>query len=833
MDQYQSSFREDSKELLSELETALIELEAAPDDKSLVERAFRALHTIKGNSRVVGFEEIGAFVHRLESVFDQVRRELIEFTPTLGNLTLSAIDNIHAMVESHFGGPAPDPSVTESLLSLVDAHAPGSVKQSQSRKGEEIYKALDKLIARFGDWASLANDPGLPAEFGDRFFSLQEKFSPIAADLAEFAGQFSLAFRQVISLKGQIEEPLIALSREAVDHMRNSLKEALEGPSLENLDPMAIMASMERPMLLLGRLKTLVPFDASQTPAAADDRQGRDVEETYRIRFRPIPDFLKNGGDPIALLADLSVLGRVSSLVQPAETPLLQTLDPEQMFMWWDIIITSNRGKRAIEDTFLILEGQANITVEVITKDALPDDPTFSRKLGEILVDRGDVDPEKLNGLLGMKKPLGETLVERGLVTQGQVQAALTEQSVGAKARMDRRQSETTSHLRVSLEKLDRLVGFIGELVTVEARLSSAATSREDADLIFVSEEMNRLTERLRVSYMQIRMQPIGITFYKFTRMVRDLAAELGKEVELTTDGAETELDKATIEKLNDPLVHLIRNCVDHGIESPHIRTAAGKPAKGTVNLSAEHSAGNVFIRVRDDGGGLHAEAIRSKAIEKKLISPEAVLTENEMYHLIFQPGFSTAQKVTNVSGRGSGLDVVQNAINELHGSIAIKTTIGQGTTFTFKLPLTLAIIDGLLVGVSDRLFVFPLSSVRECVDNGFQERVIERGRGMATIRGELVPFISLRSEFLIPSAADAGQIMVVVQSGSQRLGVIVDRIIGLHQTVLKPLGSWYENVKAFSGSTILGDGTVALVIDHEHLLAMAASRSDLDMTTP
>lgn len=828
MDQYQQGFREESKELLSELETALIELEAAPDDKDAVERVFRALHTVKGNSRVVGFDEIGAFVHRLESVFDRIRRGLLEFNSTLGNLTLAAMDHVRTMIESHFEGDPPDSTVTESILSLVEAYAPEGTQTRQAEKGNEVFKAIEKLKSRLADWAALPDDIGLISEFGDRFATLRQKIEPMAADLGEFSGQFALAFSNLARMGKAVDSAIPALATEALDHIEKSFGEALNGPNLETLDPESIMASMERPMKLLAKLQEIAP--CSPPASNANDQASKSSASqsgTYRIKLHPNADFFRNEGNPLPIFEDLSTLGEFRILAQVGAVPPLETIDPEKTYLFWEMILTTTRDESAVHDPFIFMDGQGEYKVESIT--GLPDSeqPVPIPKLGQILVDRGDIPASALQEILQQKKPIGEELVARNLVPPSQVASALAEQNVGKALRATRQAAETNSALRVSLPKLDRLVNLIGEMVTVQARLAEASQRRKDADLIFVSEEMGRLTERLRESYMQIRMQQIGITFYKFNRMVKELAQQLGKQVEVSTEGAQVELDKATIERLNDPLVHLIRNCVDHGIESPERRQAAGKSPIGKVHLIAEHSAGYVLIKVCDDGGGLNAELIRSKAVEKGLIAADAKLSEQEMYALIFMPGFSTAKVVSDVSGRGSGLDVVQKAIDDLHGTITISSVIGKGTTFTFKLPLTLAIIDGLLVSVGERLFVFPLGAIRECVENrGTSYGEQSGGRGLAEVRGELLPFLTLREEFHISDGMGLGELMVVLQSGGSRLGVVVDQVIGLHQTVIKPLGRAYQSAKAFSGATILGDGNVALVLDPEQLMTMAGNTS-------
>jgi two-component system chemotaxis sensor kinase CheA len=362
------------------------------------------------------------------------------------------------------------------------------------------------------------------------------------------------------------------------------------------------------------------------------------------------------------------------------------------------------------------------------------------------------------------------------------------------------------------------MVNLVGELVTVQARLSQTALTQGIAQFISIAEEVERLTVALRDNTMSIRMLPIGTTFSKFKRAVRDLSAELGKEIELTTEGAETELDKTVIEKLSDPLVHLIRNCVDHGIETPEVREAAGKPRRGAIHLSAVHSGAHVLIQIKDDGAGLDIEAIRAKAAEKGLVPPDATPSDKELFSLILMPDFSTAKKVTSVSGRGVGLDVVKKAIDALRGTIEITSIRGTGATITLKLPLTLAIIDGFLTKIGAEHFIFPLASVEECIELK-REAAKSNGRHLVNVRGHIVPYIRLREKFMISGATPAIEQIVIVGEEGRRVGFAVDVVVGEHQTVLKSLGKFYKDVEGVSGATILGDGTVALILDIPKLI--------------
>ena len=515
------------------------------------------------------------------------------------------------------------------------------------------------------------------------------------------------------------------------------------------------------------------------------------------------------------LVEELASLGSADVFPHMEGVPALDVLDPETCYAWWDLILTTNVDENAIRDIFIFVEDQAELRIDCV--QGVVDEP---KKLGEILVERGDVSKEVLREALGSQHKLGEVLIEQKVVTKAQVESALVEQE---HFRKQQGAEAAAGSIRVASDKLDALVDLVGELVTLQARLAQTSLELQDTALASVSEQFERLIAQLRDNTMSIRMLPIGSTFNKFRRVVRDLSLELGKEAELLTEGAETELDKTVIEKLGDPLVHIIRNSVDHGIESPEVRELAGKPRTGTIKLSALHSGAYVLIQVSDDGKGLDRDAIRSKAMERGLISAGQDLTDQDLYQLIFEPGFSTAKKVTNVSGRGVGMDVVKREIEALGGGAYLESRDGAGMTVTLKIPLTLAIIEGLLVRIGKEFFVVPLSSVDGCIEIRREELEALGRRGIVSYRDELVPFVRLRDffDFDSSSAGDAEpdiEQMVIASAQDSRVGLVVDQVIGDYQTVIKPLGRMYRDVEGISGATILGDGTVALILDVNRL---------------
>ena len=684
IDLHRQAFKEEAYELLSELESSLLELEERPDDEDLVGRVFRAMHTIKGSGSMFGYDDVASFTHEVETVFDLVRSGRLALTKPLVNLTLAARDQIRVMLDNSELGGGADPVESARIIAGLRALAP---------------------------W----EEPGTAA----------------------------------------------CIRLRAVEQ-----------------------AGKER--------------------------------TSYRIRFAPSGDIFSRGSNLLILLAELRELGPCSVVAHTSGFPSLQEMDPELCYVHWDVILTTDQGMLAIRDVFMFVDDDCELKIDSLAES---DEDSADKKLGEILMERGDLSCEGMASLLGQQKKFGELAVASGLVPETKVLSALAEQRHLQGVRQEKQSTEVGSSIRVPADRLDVLVNLVGELVTVQARLSQTSTERDDADFCDIAEEVERLTAELRDSVLNIRMLPIGSTFSKFKRLVRDLSAELGKEIEMTTDGAETELDKTVIERLNDPLVHLIRNSIDHGVELPEARLAAGKPRSGTVQLAAVHSGDSVLITIKDDGAGLDKEAIQAKAIGKGIIAAGAELSEKELFGLIFAPGFSTAKQITSVSGRGVGMDVVKRAIDGLRGSIEVASVRGEGTEITVRIPLTLAIIESLLVKIGKDHFMLPLSLVDECVELTREDISRAHGRHLAHVREQLVPYIPLRERFCIAGEVPEVEQIVITEVNGVRVGFVVDQVIGGHQTVIKSLGRAYKNTEGISGATILGNGSVALILDVPRLV--------------
>lgn len=604
--------------------------------------------------------------------------------------------------------------------------------------------------------------------------------------LARFTHHFEEAFDRVREGRLKVGKRLINLSLSARDHMTALLDCGGDGPAADALETSAEADSLIAALVEL----TGPPINASgrEPVASTDDRNANSAEAAprqWKISFRPAPEALRNGMRPDLLVAELAALGEAEITIDSADILSLDEIDVSQSYLAWHISLETRRPLGDIEAVFIFAD---DAEIVIVAEDAA----------NPVAAEPG------LPEVAGLPSP----------TPAGPAKAAA----------MARSSESGRESVRVPASKLDEIIDQLGELVIVQSRLHQIATAARDPILESVVEEVERLVTGLRDATLSVRMVPIEVVFGKFRRVVRDLSAELGKDVSLVTEGGETELDKNVIDRLSEPLVHMIRNAMDHGIEPAEIRRARGKSECGTVTLSARQEGGEVLITISDDGGGLDTEAIRAKAIERGLLAPDAQPTAPELHQLIFAPGFSTARTLSSVSGRGVGMDAVRTAIDALRGSVEVTSLPGAGTRATLRLPVTLAIIDGLLVRLGDGVFVIPLASVEECVELDETDRSRESGRSMLRIREHLVAFLELNSAFGLPSKTDAGRRVVVVRAEGQKLGLVVDDILGLNQTVIKALSIYHRDIPGLAGATILGDGAVALIVDVVTLCRHAAA---------
>ncbi len=626
------------------------------------------------------------------------------------------------------------------------------------------------------------------------------------------------------------------------DHMMQLLEVLARGDAAPSADLLAAGNG------LIGRLAALTGTTAPATKAENGvEASGGGLMSTdnWHISIRFGRDVLKFGMDPLAFLRYLAGLGTIVGMETLAEAmPAAEDMDPEACYLGFEIAFQSRASKSEIEAVFAfvrddcslhILPPASKLTEFMALIQTLPED---SLRLGEILVKIGALtEAELAEGLKEQKdapreegnaeaatSPLG-----RILVGQQVVQPALVEAAVVHQTQVSEKKAKEARVIRVHADKLDRLIDLVGEMVIAGASAHLLALKHGKTDLVEAASVLSRLVEDIRDSALQLRMVQIGETFSRFNRVVRDTSRDLGKDIELVLTGGETELDKSVVEKIGDPLMHLVRNALDHGIEPAEVRQARGKPARGKLTLNACHDSGSIVIQVMDDGGGLNSERIRAKAVERGLIQADESLGEQQIINLIFEAGFSTADAVSNLSGRGVGMDVVRRNIQALRGTVDVASIPGQGCTFTIRLPLTLAIIDGFLVGVGKAAYVIPLDSVEECIE---LKNVVGE-RNFLNLRGEVLPFIRLREIFTTVGEAPARENAVVVRYAGQRAGIIVDQLMGEFQTVIKPLGGLFAHLKGIGGSTILGSGEVALILDVQALVQGTAVREERHLLAP
>ena len=591
--------------------------------------------------------------------------------------------------------------------------------------------------------------------------------------------------------------------------------------------------------------KTSAPAEASA--AVESEGGGKTMNDCWHISVRFGRDVLRNGMDPESILRYLLSLGEIVHITTISDAlPDIADMDPESCYLGFEINFRSHADKAAIEKVFdFVREGCDLYILPPYSKvtdylDLISHLPEETMRLGEILVKSGALTQEELDegltrqiaGAAAAAKSedstpapqLGEILIDRHMVQPEIVEAAVAKQK-----QVSEKKAEESRLIRVHADKLDLLIDLVGELVIAGASANLLAQKSGQTVLVEATSVLSRLVESIRDSALQLRMVQIGETFNRFNRVVRDTAKEIGKEIELVITGAETELDKSVVEKIGDPLMHLVRNAMDHGLEPTASRLAKGKPAAGRVELNAFHDSGSIVIEVVDDGGGLPKDKIRAKAIEKGIISENQTLSDQEIANLIFEAGFSTAEKVTNLSGRGVGMDVVRRNIQALRGTVEVHSEENIGSRFIIRLPLTLAIIDGFLVGVEKSSFVIPLEMVVECMEL----QPSSEDRNYLNLRGEVLPFVRLRELFEVGSEKPIRENVVVVKAGGRKAGIVVDVLQGEFQTVIKPLGAIFRHLRGIAGSTILGSGEVALILDVQTLASLAANAEERTLAVP
>lgn len=713
LDQALQTFIIEARELLDDMEAALLNVASEEDPSESINAIFRAAHTIKGSAGLFGLDPVVAFTHVAESLLDEVRAGSLALGDELVQVLLASRDHIGRLIDT------------------VEAH---------------------------GDTAEATLDS---------------------------AGQ-----------------ALIARLRH---HMQGEATTA----------------------------GTQTAADADPAVPAAQDAPQSAGHWHLSLRFGA--GVMKNGMDPLSFIRYLGVLGRVLHIETLADAlPRLDEMDPESCYLGFELAFASTADRAAIENVFEFVADDCMLSLLPPGAPAAdfaqlmaerPEDP---ERLAAVLVACGSVSRQALDEARQSRDAAslatGSTAAQpasaglAALLPQAALVNEVATAAAGAaparqKAAREGRSAESQS-IRVDADKLDHLINLVGELIIASAGANLLSRRIGNAELQERHSTLSNLVEEVRDSALQLRMVKIGATFNRFQRVVHDISRELGKDIVLAVSGEDTELDKTVVEKIGDPLTHLVRNAMDHGIGTPEYRLARGKPAQGTVSLNAFHDSGHIVIEVSDDGKGLSRERILAKAQERGLVEAGRTYTDSEIYDLIFEPGFSTADQVTNLSGRGVGMDVVKRNITALRGSVHLESEPGKGTKVTVRLPLTLAIINGFQVGVGKSVFVMPLDMVDECI-----EFSSDAGHDYTNLRGQVLPFIRLRDLFEVRGEPGARQNIVVVKHAGQKFGLVVDTLVGEAQTVIKPLSKMFAQVRGISGSSILASGDVALILDVPVLL--------------
>lgn len=713
-------FISEGEELLQEMEESLLALEESGDDDEIINKIFRAAHTIKGSAGLFGLDHIIHFTHIVENILDDMRNCLI---PTSSEL-------ITVLMRSQ-----------DYIATLLD----GIADDFEGDKTEEA--ELIQLLTAFKTGGS-------------------------------------------------------------------------ETPTSE--------------------AEQITPDD--NPPNSENDEEEYTQTEHYHISLRLGIDTFRQGFDPASMFRELADLGEiVEAVFIPNAIPNLDDMDPESCYLGWEIALKSNVRKEIISEIFQFLDVSQLTILAPQThfseyKHLIEQLPEEEMALGQILIQTGSLTADELQHILNQQQEkieagepasqnrTGDMLVENKVVQKEVVKEALNKQT-----KVREQKQKALNFVKVDSGKLDKLINLVGELVINGAKLNQITETIQNEELAETMEGLTMSLEELREIALGLRMVPIGMTFNRFHRVIRDISRDLDKQIKLEIYGADTELDKTVIEKIGDPLMHLIRNSLDHGIEMPDERQRVGKPAEGVITLKAQHEAGYITIKIIDDGKGLDHNALREKALEKGIIDEHKKLTKQECFNLIFAAGFSTAEQVSNISGRGVGMDVVRRNIESLRGNVYIDSELGAGTTITIQLPLTLAIIDGFNVSIDDESYIFPLDMVHECLTLTPAQIKEASVQNYITLREDILPIIHLKEYFdvdndhynetyMIHSDRERHN-LVVVEFSNKKIGLVVDELLGEVQAVIKPLGRVFKGLSGFAGFTILGSGMVALVLDIPSLI--------------
>jgi two-component system, chemotaxis family, sensor kinase CheA len=624
--------------------------------------------------------------------------------------------------------------------------------------------------------------------------------------LSEFTHRMENIYDLVRSEKLIVSPKLLSVTLKSVDMLRILLEP----------DQMALPQFEARYKQLSAGIDEIVKEETQSIIASATHQQFTKTTVTHKddigktatwfIHFYPERHVMEHGTNILFLLDELKTSGKLFAIPGTKEVPSLDELNPEQSFLYWDLFLSTNQGKDTILDTFIFVEDESIIEIHKISDKDLFENNQFTQRMEELKTNQGEIELSDIT----------EFIVANDINcydTEEMTSLYDSEHSATSVAPSEEKQGRSLTSIRVSSEKIDGLMNLVSELVITQERLNLISSRHQIPELKMVTESVQKLTGMLRDSTFSISLIPIETMITRFQRLVRDLSCQLGKKITFTATGTETELDKSMIENLIDPLLHIIRNSIDHGIETPEIRKRKGKPETGKISLHAAYSGANVIIQIKDDGAGIDPSRIRAKAIEKCLIANDNQHSDSEILDLVFLPGFSTTSKVTEVSGRGVGMDVVKRNISAIRGEVGIDSEPEKGTTITITLPLVLSIIDGLLVQINSTQYIIPLA-LTDRIYSVDSQLLKGNFTNTITLNATQYPFFNLRNELCLNGEVPKRSQMVVVNHSDTQIAIAVDKVVGKIQAVLKPLGRMYHNQKVISAATIMGDGSIALVLD-------------------
>ena len=806
-DRFLEMFFEEARELLMVLEEGLMEMESRQDDRAFLDKVFRSAHSIKGAAGMVGLSNVAGLTDKIETVLDKIRSKIVPVDSDIISTLLEARDLLNVQVDSAANG--------------------------------EFTEAPDSLIARLEEFTK-------PPSQRVQMVGSQWKLEPAKA---------SADADPAVSPEQGPKKP---------KRKRREKSKTVAGAALASESSEVLNSDGAAP-----------PQIDSEIDAVPDRPKG------YRIRFAPGRDVLKRGMNPLGVLDELLELGEAFLRVDPSHVPTLDAIDPQLNYLAWEIELRTNEPIERIHDVFLFVGDDCRIEITPLAEieQSEYDAASILNRTLKVEPEAGtsvisgptsvenlvDSKPNLESGTVPPAAPLPEPATRttssinasldqsrasstrsEAIDSAGSLPGGLLPAGADALSKVNRSASSraawtgaagavtkntSTPRIRVDAAQLDDLVGLAGELAVLADNLQGIREISGAESYRLALESLERVTRQVRDQSLELRMVPVEELFSRFPRLIRDLADKSGKEIQLRIDGQETRLDRTIVERLAEPMIHLIRNSVDHGLETPEEREKAGKPRQGRIVLWAGHEGDRVALKIEDDGCGLNRERIVEKGIAKGLVPPNTSADDPRVVGLIFEPGFSTRDTVNELSGRGVGLDVVRDAVRALRGSVSVQSEPGRGTCFTFRLPLTLALIDGLLVEVAHEKYVVPLSQVEECVALGGTRPALSSGRMCVSVRDELVPLVNLRKLFEAKSPNPRRQEILLTRHGGQRVGVSVDKLLGRVQAVIQSLGEGLGHLGRFSGATILGDGAVSLILDLTAIVAesrAAEIRADL-----